>query len=299
MNPELKDAFKTSLRRPAFLAVLVVLFAGAVGINAATSAMRLHFRKEALPLRAKEGLSALPLQIGDWVCVPEPHTLNPDVAHDLGTDQYVFRTYVDTSAKAPGAVTTVATKADVLAMEQMTERERWEALHQIRQKNPNAVLSLAITYYTGKVDTVPHVPDRCYVADGFQPSKYDVMRWDLGEYAPGVPRRVPVRFIDFEDQTAREQQNRCVTYFFHANGEYNDSPLEVRQKLQSLVERYGYFAKIEVMTLLPPRNTVAAAEREARHEQDREAAAGAVRRFLTAALPAVEGLLPDWNARPK
>jgi hypothetical protein len=110
---------------------------------------------------------------------------------------------------------------------------------------------------------------------------------------------VPVRFIDFEDQTAREQQNRCVTYFFHANGEYNDSPLEVRQKLQSLVERYGYFAKIEVMTLLPPRNTVAAAEREARHEQDREAAAGAVRRFLTAALPAVEGLLPDWNARPK
>jgi hypothetical protein len=161
------------------------------------------------------------------------------------------------------------------------------------------VLSLAITYYTGKVDTVPHVPDRCYVADGFQPSKYDVKRWDLGEYSPGVPRQVPVRFIDFEDQTSREQQNRCVTYFFHANGEYNDSPLEVRQKLQSLLERYGYFAKIEVMTLLPPRTGAATAERESRHEQDREAAAAAVRRFLTAALPAVEGLLPDWNARPK
>jgi hypothetical protein len=300
MSPELKDALKTSLRRPAFLAVLVVLFVGAVGINAATSAMRLHFRKEALPLRAKEGLTALPLQLGDWVCVPEPHTLNADVAHDLGTDQYVFRTYVDTAARAPGATaTTVATKSDVLAMGQMSERDRWEALHQIRLKNPNAVLTLAITYYTGKVDTVPHVPDRCYVADGFQPRTYDVKRWDLGEYAPGVPRRVPVRFIDFEDQTAREQQNRCVTYFFHANGEYNDSPLEVRQKLQSLLERYGYFAKIEVMALLPPRNTAAASEREARHEQDREAAAATVRRFLTAALPAVEGLLPDWNARPK
>jgi hypothetical protein len=239
------------------------------------------------------------MQVGDWVSVPEAHTINADLAHELGTDKYVFRTFVDTGATVGGAPTgaRVATKADVLALESLSERERWGRLLEMRAKNPNAVISLAVTYYTGKVDTVPHVPDRCYVADGFQPSAYEVKRWDLGEYTPGAPRHVPVRFIDFEDQTAREQQNRCVTYFFHANGEYKDSPLEVRQKLQSLRERYGYFAKIEVMTLLPIRSGVP--DKDARHEQDRQAAATAMQRFLSAALPPIEGLLPDWNARPK
>ena len=292
------DALRESLKRPAFVGVLVVLLLGAVGLNAATSAMKLYFRKEPLPLRAKEGLVALPLQIGSWVCVPEPTTVNPDLAHELHTDQYVFRTYIDTSAQAAGSTTPVATRASVLAMEGMTDRQRAAALHEVRQKNPNAVISFAVTYYTGKADTVPHVPDRCYVAGGFQPSRYDIKQWELGEYGPGTPRRVPVRFIDFEDQTAREQSGRCVTYFFHANGEYTDSPLVVRQRLQSLRERYAYFAKIEVMTVLPPRHGGGSVG-EARHGQNREAAARAVQGFLSAALPAVEGMLPDWNARPR
>ena len=292
------DALKAALRRPAFLGVVVVLFVGAVGMNAATSAMQWHFRKEAMPLRAKEGLTALPLEMGSWVCVPEPTTINPDLAHELHTDQYVFRTYVDTSATAPGSTAPVATKASVLAMEGMTDRQRAAALYEVRKKNPSAVISFAVTYYTGKADTVPHVPDRCYVAGGFEPSRYDIKQWELGDYATGSPRRVPLRSIDFEDQTAREQSSRSVTYFFHANGEYTDSPLVVRQRLQSLRERYAYFAKIEAMTVLPPRQGGGTAG-ERQHEQNRQAAAAAVQRFLTAALPAVEGLLPDWNARPK
>jgi hypothetical protein len=302
MNPKLSEAMKVSLRRPTFVLVLLVLFLGAVGINAATSAMRLHFKKEAMPLRAPEGLAALPHEIGDWECVPEVRTVNPDLAHDLGTDQYAFRTYVDTKAVMAGSAagTPIISREEVRKMADLNDRERFSKLMEIRSKNPNAVLSFAVTYYTGKVDTVPHVPDRCYVADGFEPSKYDVNRWELGSYATGAPRSVPVRFIDFEDQTARGQQNRCVTYFFHANGEYEDSPLVVRQKLQSLFERYGYFAKIEVMALLPPRQAGGVmADKAARHEQDREAAAATMRRFLTAALPPVERLLPDWNARPR
>lgn len=301
MNPKLSEAMKTCLRRPTFVLVLLVLFIGAVGINAATSAMQLHFRKEAMPLRAPEGLAAFPQEVGTWVCVPEVHTVNADLAHDLGTNQYVFRTYVDTSAVVPGSASgsPIIGRDEVLRMGELSDKDRWVRLSDVRSKNPNAVMSLAVTYYTGKVDTVPHVPDRCYVADGFQPSRYDVNQWELGKYATGAERRVPVRFIDFEDQTAREQQNRCVTYFFHANGEYEDSPLVVRQKLQSLFERYGYFAKIEVMTLLPQARAAAAPERAARHEQDRQAAAVAMQRFLTAALPSVERLLPDWNARPR
>jgi hypothetical protein len=290
------DALKQSLRRPGFLVVLLVLLVGAIGINAATTAMKLHFRKEAMPLRAKEGLSALPTQLGTWVMVPEVQTVNPDMAHELGTDKYVFRTYVDTAALYNG--NPITTKEEVLALDKLSPEQRAQRVHNDwRLKNYNSVVNLAVTYYTGKADTVPHVPDRCMVADGFQPSSYDVKEWLLGDEAPGKPRKVPVRFIDFEDQTARGAQNRCVTYFFHANGAYTDSPLVVRQQLQDLFQRYGYFAKIEVMTLLQPRPGTT--EKDPQRDGDRKVASAAVQRFLTAALPEVERILPDWNNRPK
>ena len=292
MSSGLTNAFKQSLKRPSFTVVLLILLLGAVGINAATSALNLFFRKEALPLRAKEGLSALPMRMGDWIGVPEPQTVDADMEHSLGTDKYVFRDYVDLSATVGGAAK-VTTEADIKALGSIKDpREVNDRLNEIRRKNNNAVLRVAVTYYTGKVDTVPHVPERCLVADGFQPLKFDVMNWRLGEYTRGVPRDVKVRFIDFEDQTTRGQQNRCVTYFFHANGRYEESPYEVRRRLQNLLERYGYFAKIEVMTLMPAR-LAGALDVERQRENDRGAAAVAVQHFLTAALPEIEKLLPS------
>jgi hypothetical protein len=290
MSTAWRNAFKQSLKRPSFLLVLLVLLGGAVGINAATSALKLHFRKQALPLRSKEGLAAIPLQLGSWICVPETHTINPDEAHELQTDQYVFRDYVDLDAFDGGGLK-VATRDEILAMDKLSREDYYRALNKIRIKNNNAVLSMAVTYYTGKVDTVPHVPDRCYVADGFQPSAYNIKDWQLGKYATGAPRDVKVRFIDFEDQTSRGQQNRCVTYFFHANGKYEQDPNQVRLRLQHLTETYAYFAKIEVMTLLPTRQ--GAADKDPLKEKDRAAASASMQKFLTAALPEVEKLMPD------
>jgi hypothetical protein len=295
MSSDWTNAFKQSLKRPTFAIVLVVLLVGAIGIEGASRTLQLHFRKEAMPLRAKEGLAALPMQLGSWICVPEPHTVNADLEHELGTDKYVFRTYVDLSAMSGGAP--VTTRDAVLGLDKLTPQERDSQLNQIRNRNNNAVISFAVTYYTGKVDTVPHVPDRCYVADGFQPTLYDIRKWTLGNYAPGVPRQVKSRFIDFEDQTARGGQNRCVAYFFHVNGEYQEDPKQVRLRLQNLFERYGYFAKIEVMTLLPMRPGTA--EKDPQKEKDREKASDAMQKFLTAALPEVEKLLPDTSVFKK
>jgi hypothetical protein len=289
MSSDWTNAFKQSLKRPSFAIVLVVLLVGAIGIEGASRTLQLHFRKEAMPLRAKEGLAALPMQLGSWICVPEPHTVNADLEHELGTDKYVFRTYVDLSATAGGAP--VTTKDNVLGLDKLTPQERDSQLNQIRARNLNAVISLAVTYYTGKVDTVPHVPDRCYVADGFQPTLYDIRDWTLGNYSVGVPRHVKSRFIDFEDQTARGGQNRCVAYFFQVNGKYEEDPKQVRLRLQNLFERYGYFAKIEVMTLLPLRP--GATEKDPQKGKDLEKASDAMQKFLTAALPEVEKLLPD------
>jgi len=289
----LSTAFKESLRKPTFLVVLLVLLVGAVGINGATSAMKLHFRKEALALRAAEGLDALPDKIGTWVRVPEPHVLDSEMVHNLGTDKYVFRDYVDTGLIIGGVP--LITPAEVKDMEKLSKTDRFAKLSQLRTKANNGVVSVAVTYYTGKVDTVPHVPDRCYVADGFQPASYVVQDWDLGAYAAGSTRKVPVRFIDFEDQTSRGAQSRCVSYFFHANGQYLEDPNQVRIKLQNLFEKYAYFAKIEVMTILPQR--IRPGEVDPQRENDRKVAATGMQRFLTAALPEVEKLLPVMPGR--
>ncbi len=295
MSSDWTNAFKQSLKRPSFAIVLLVLLVGAIGIEGASRAMQLHFRKEAMPLRARDGLTALPQQLGSWICVPEPHTVNADLEHELGTHEYVFRQYVDLSAMSGGAP--VTTREAVQALDKLSPQERDSQLNQIRARNLNAVISFAVTYYTGKVDTVPHVPDRCYVADGFQPSLYDVRAWTLGNYSKGIPRQVKSRFIDFEDQTARGGQNRCVAYFFHVNGEYQEDPKAVRLRLQNLFERYGYFAKIEAMTLMPMRP--GAAENDPMKKKDREQASEAMQKFLTAALPEVEKLLPDTSVFKK
>lgn len=289
-------AFRQLFRRPAFLLVTGLLLAGAIGLDASTRYLRLHFRKQAMPLRPAEGLAAIPATLGTWVSAPETRTIDSEMVHSLGTDKYNFREYINTAARI-SAERPLATKADVLSLGDKTSKDRFTAVETWRASKPDAVVNFAITYYTGKVDTVPHVPDRCYVADGFQPSSYKAQVWKLGKYRDGSDREVTVRFIEFEDQTSRGALNRCVAYFFHANGSYEDDPKQVRVRLQDLRERCAYFAKIEVMTVLPPRP--GATENDPFREADRQAAAAAMQSFLTAALPEIEKVLPDWANRPR
>ena len=291
MSSELNNAVKKSVKQPGFLLVAVILLAGALGLNAATSFLKLHFRKEALPLRGE--LSLLTKKdLGGWVWVPEQHTLDADLIHALGTDKFVMCTFVDTKSQdASGR--TVASKKDVQDLESMSPTARMARLIDFKMKNGYSVINVAVTYYTGKVDTVPHVPDRCMVADGFQPSTYIEENWILGRDAKGLERVVPMRFIDFEDQTTRGAQNRCVAYTFHANGKYIADHNQVRFKLQDLRVKHAYFAKVEVMNQLPSRP--GAADSDPMRLKDRQQAAAAMQRFLTEAMPEVEKLLPDWE----
>ena len=139
---------------------------------------------------------------------------------------------------------------------------------------PDAVINMAVTYYTGMVDTVAHIPDRCYIADGFQPTDYDFPTWDLGN-----GRDLQVRFINFQDQNGLARVDRSVAYFFHVNGRYESNPLGVRRSLQNLLEKYGYYSKVELMTLDP----------------DHERSAHTMSGFLSSALPEVEKSYPDWK----
>src|SRR5207244_13120581 len=97
--PPAVSPWKSAFSSKSFLAAVAVLALAAVGLNAATEALQVYFKKQPVPLRARldDPQSGVPEQLGPWVMVGEQNALAPDVQHSLGTKEFVFRTYVDTS----------------------------------------------------------------------------------------------------------------------------------------------------------------------------------------------------------
>jgi hypothetical protein len=271
--------------RPEFVVAVLLLGTAAVTLNFATGFLQLHFKKRPVPMRvaALDGPDGIPSVIGHWVQLSKDSPLDPDTEHILGTTQYIKgRMYVDTRALDPEARE---------ALKTMTEDQREGLLQRVTHENPTALLYVGVFYYTGLVDTVAHIPERCYIADG-----YDVVTSQTregvkcGTYPDGRERVVSFRYINFEDQTGQRRESKNVAYLFHVNGHYESDVLGVRRSLQNLFERYGYYAKIELMTVSPSRAGDLAGGQAV---QDQSLAA--VEDFLNAALPDFERCMPDWE----
>jgi len=292
----MSDAKKYKFFNTPFIVVLVVLGLTAMGLNAAVGYLKVTFRKEAVhPARA---MKELPAAFGPWKQVSMDVPLEADLQAALGTEDYVFRDYVNaeivgpemmarlTNLQNPDSAQSQAVLREYAAAMKKTVSEldpaqvlmaldmaRKQEVMRIQKTNPQAVVNLAVTYYTGLVDTVAHIPDRCYLADGYQPREYQVEQWPILQPA------VPVRYINFEDQTGFGKQPRSVAYFFNVNGRYTDDSYTVRWALQNLLERYGYYAKVECMTAMADR------------DKSRQVMTG----FLTLAMPEIQKMLPDWQ----
>ncbi|MFN4243289.1 MAG: hypothetical protein ACK4PI_08635 [Tepidisphaerales bacterium] len=285
-------AVRGLLGNRAYVVTATILLLAAVGLHGATQRLQLHFRKQAVPLRAD--VRSLPERMGPWVQVSIDQPLSPDIEEVLGTSEYIFRNYVDSRR---------VSESEIAAFRDLNINERAVLLSRIAMRDPQAVMYLSFTYYTGMVDTVAHIPDRCFIADGFQPTRFDAPRWHIPGFVidrdgyhvgpdgyrltepgerGGDDAGLPVRFINFEDQDLRTRtaSSRSVTYFFSVNGRYEANPIGVRKTLQNLFERYGYYAKVELMTL----------------HRDPEVSAAMKRDFLEHALPELEKILPDWAA---
>src|SRR6185295_1556 len=78
----------------------------AIGLNLTVSYLRLHFRKEPVPMRIAAGgtaWSTIPQRVGDhWVQLPQGESLGEDLLKALGTDQYLFVNYVNARAVGGG-----------------------------------------------------------------------------------------------------------------------------------------------------------------------------------------------------
>lgn len=278
---------RRSVRDPAFVVIGLILLVCAIGLYATVESMQLHFRKIAVPLRVhpalKEAhpqtwerklaedyhtpLQTLPTILGTWVQTSRDDPLDPDTADALAAGpHYIFRDYVDASAlgRAPQQL---AAEVEQVRLE---DRRSWT--ESLLRNHPAASVKVAVTYYTGKADTVAHVPERCYLGEGYnQVGAPKVLHYAVGS-SP-----IEVRLVTFEAPSSPVRAN--VVYYFHVNGRQTSDSILVRKELQSLFAKYAYYAKVELRTSL----------------RDADKASAATAAFLAAAAPEIEKMLPDWT----
>src|SRR5438034_3684808 len=99
-QPSIGSVVARVFRQPSFVVVVVILLAAALGLNTAVGYLQLHFKKEPVPLA--KPLSVIPDRLGTWVQVSQDQALNKEFQDVLGTDQYIFRDYVDESKAEVG-----------------------------------------------------------------------------------------------------------------------------------------------------------------------------------------------------
>lgn len=220
----------------------------------------------------------VPQKAGRWTMVSDQgDQMTKEVIEVLGTKNFISRLYVDTDA--------------------YPDVDDLDDLKRVKVE-PGGMARLHVAYYTGNPDTVPHVPDRCYLAGGagyvnkqvvslhLDPAKYFEVE---DGYEPvtlsNLAMQVIVPALDIQatqftylPEGSNSQEN--VTYFFMANGKMFPSPLQVRERGFDPRDEYAYYCKIEV-AILGISDPV---------ESQRLSA-----EFLDQFMPEILACLPDWR----
>jgi len=203
---------------------LALLGLSAGSLNAVTGMLGVVLRKEAIPLKRPLQLldtrKLAPAYELDKVRSDAQEPMTEDMLETLGTHEYL-QTYLLDTRKT--------------------------------NDDPTRVALVFITYYTGRPDMVPHEPDACWGAAGYDRVSAETVRVRV----PGVGApndTIPVRVMQFKagrrDRFAvGATDSVTVVYFFHANGRYALTRNDVRESLSNPFQRLAYYAKVEVTFL--------------------------------------------------
>ena len=271
-------------RKPALLnagaiAGFVVLIVSAVGLGAAIDFFDLYLQK--LPIEAPDGLKfhTLPREVPGWKQFGQDQVMSKEAVDELGTNNYVSRIYVQTD---------------------------------VPEGQDPIVIDLHCAYYTGMIDTVPHVPERCMVGGGWEisgaskqvevplsfqgPDGFDVIIPDreastdeqtVYTMRSPVTRtrvRLPVGIEDLQMNVTRfrdggSDRTMHAGYFFLANGGVVSKADDVRLLAFGLTEHYAYYAKVQISS----------------HQVESAEELGEVMgKFMDAMLPEIMRRVPDW-----
>lgn len=239
-----------------------VLACAVTGLTFIVGSTKAVLIKKPVPMR--QTMVSIPQQLGRWEMISDER-LSDEVLEELRTKFYISRQYRDNT---------------------MTSTDE------------GSTIRFHVAYYTGTPDTVPHVPERCFVAAGLTPRGKQIvtLQMNKSQYkaqpdgtftAQSRLSPTPVRigrldipatmFTYGSHNSASPDAN--VIYFFAANGKFLPTPDHVRFQGFSLTDEYSYYCKIEVGV-----NLVG----------DKKLAKQRVNDFLSDFLPQVMACLPDW-----
>lgn len=226
--------------RKVYLVVVFTLVLGGLGLRGTAHLLGYYLQKEAVPLRRE--FASIPTTLGSWKRVGQDHIDSEDVLAELGTRLYLTRTYARDGDPRLGAI------------------------------------QLHIAYYTGMIDAVPHIPERCMYAAGLNPiappQVVDLGVRYVGEPDPsaalnrttslpyayrtvtepvtGEISRVAMPQGQVELTLTRFQNPSNprvevdVGYFFIANGRLTPSTWGVRSLAFNLTDRHAYYCKVQL-----------------------------------------------------
>ncbi len=235
------------------LLVGTILIGSTAGIGAYIKFADLHMQKSPIYPENNRQVSAIPTETENWIRMGSDRISSSEIIETLGTQNYVSRDYIRKDSQE--------TKSPV-------------------------VLELHAAYYTGMIDTVPHVPERCFVGGGLQQSEssrnmklnLDTSSWrhdnavapELSGLAgklytvrlsnnrkwsdaPGMRVRLPRDVTPENELLMRcsefvlgDGRKIYAGYFFIANGGTKANANEVRTLAFNLTDDYAYYLKIQV-----------------------------------------------------
>ena len=273
-----------SLRRPAFIVGAAILFLSAGGLSGAIAGLKWYTKK--LPINVALKCPSIPTATPHWEQVGRDGIMGEATLETLGTQNYVDRTFVERAPADP--------------------------------KSPR-VVQVHLAYYTGSVDTVPHVPERCFVAAGMSitggpwvlpiplhhegwvedaPAGADTRaafglkdatiytaRLGPDSRAPGNRVRLP-RGIENHDLRVSQyappgsDEKQFAGYFFIANGGLTSSAQNVRLLSFDLRSDYACYLKVQLT---------------ATHIKGPEELAAIAASILDEILPDIMLVVPDWT----
>lgn len=249
-----------------------------LGFRYAVAALNIYLRKE--PVALRETFATLPRIVGQWRAQGDDLTYDEAMLEALGTRDTLSRMYA------------------------------------LQGEPSRGVLAVHLAYYTGMIDAVPHVPDRCFVAAGLEqqslaarfPLKIDASNWVIDTGPANIATGQPYRRVQHRDMVTGEVQPVRMPvgemairltefarkdepglrvfggFFFVANGRVTATPEDIRLLAFKPSERYAYYCKVQIVYAAPGASGGA-----------RDQYLNMVSDFLNDFLPELMLRLPDWQ----
>ncbi len=251
MSPEKPSTSRS--RKLLSVGLLGLMLASAGGISAYIQVKDVHLQKIAIYPENDRQVSSIPRVTPSWSQIGSDQIMGAEIVDTLGTENYVSRFYVRNDHK---------------------------------EEEQPIILDLHVAYYTGMIDTVPHVPERCFVGGGLQQSEssrviplpMDTSSWRVDPSvpeayagvdgkiysvrlsndpemsdAPGSRVRLPRGISPEKPFKFRASEfinpgkgNVYAGYFFIANGGTKANANDVRQLAFNLEDDYAYYLKVQV-----------------------------------------------------